>query len=109
MEQEQQIEDAIIALAVSKGYLIIPTLETSVESVVRWLWSIHKVHIYTKIRKYPDGELFFYYCVQDFGHVWNIDRLSMNEENGDGHMYSSEALYAGVINILNKIQPTHTP
>lgn len=57
-EQEKFIEDEIIELAVTKGYLKIPSLEVSVSSVVRWIWLAHKIHIYTKVKDFPQGLYF---------------------------------------------------
>lgn len=99
--EEKTTEDIIIEQAKAKGCIFV--FEPSVDRVVQWLWSNHKLHIFTKIKEYGDGSLFFHYYIQDYGYRFGIERQSLNEIDETGYMFEWDSKYAGIQMLLSKI------
>ena len=99
--EEKYTDDLIIEQATAKGCIFFKDL--NVDIVTRWLWSTHKLHIFTKIKETKDGDLFFYYHVQDFGYRFGISRESLSEVDDTGYWYESESRHAGILKLLSKL------
>jgi hypothetical protein len=98
MSTQESFYDQVIELAKAKGCRF--RNDTSEITLLQWLWTKHRIHIYTKTNEVKDGVYKFQYVIEDKRDKPRLDIVTKGEPE---YIISWEALFQGIKVVLDTI------